>query len=210
MEDRRALFDEWAEHYDASVDDESGFPFTGYRDVLATTLSAADPAPGQSVLDVGCGTGNLSLLFALASCDVTGVDFSPAMLDLARQRVPDARFLKLDLLGSWETLAGRQFDVIASAYVLHEFTLENKLAIIARLVEEHLKPGGRLVVADISFPTHADMAAAQSDLEEIWDEGEFYWSAEEAIAAMHQRGLSVAHTPVPPFAGVYLITPASA
>jgi hypothetical protein len=37
MEDRRAFFDAWAADYDASVDDESGFPFTGYRDVLAMT-----------------------------------------------------------------------------------------------------------------------------------------------------------------------------
>jgi hypothetical protein len=61
MEESRALFDDWAEHDDASVDDESGFPFTGYRDVLAMTLGAADPRPGQSVPGVGYGTGNLSL-----------------------------------------------------------------------------------------------------------------------------------------------------
>jgi putative AdoMet-dependent methyltransferase len=208
MEDRRTLFDEWAEHYDASVDDESGFPFTGYRDALATTLSAINLTPGQSVLDVGCGTGNLSLLFALAGCSVTGVDFSPAMLERARQRVPGARFLALDLLGSWNPIAGQRFDVVASAYVFHEFDLEIRLSIIARLVEEHLKPGGRVVVADLSFTTRADMDATQAELKGIWDDEEFYWSAEEAVPAIRRRGFSVAYTPVPPFAGVYVIASA--
>jgi putative AdoMet-dependent methyltransferase len=210
MEDRRTLFDAWAAHYDAGVDDESGFPFTGYRDALTVTLNAADPSPGQAVLDVGCGTGNLSLLFALAGCTVTGVDFSPAMLDIAQQRVAGGRFLQLDLLGSWEPIAGRQFDVITSAYVFHEFDLENKVAILARLVEEHLSSGGHVVVADISFATQADLGAARAELTDIWDEEEFYWSAEDAITAMRQPGLAVAYTPVPPFAGVYVITPTGA
>jgi putative AdoMet-dependent methyltransferase len=194
MEDRRALFDLWAEHYDASVDDESGFPFTGYRDALAATLNAADPKPGQSVLDIGCGTGNLSLLFALAGCTVTGVDFSPAMLELARRRVPGAHLLELDLRGSWETIAGQQFDLIASAYVFHEFDLESKVATLARLVEEHLAPGGRVVVADISFTSRADTDAAEAELDGIWDEDEYYWCAEEAVTAMYQQGLAVAYT----------------
>lgn len=162
------------------------------------------------MLDLGCGTGNLSLLFALAGCEVAGVDFSPAMLDIARQRVAGGRFLVLDLLGSWEVIAGQQFDVIASAYVFHEFDLENKVATVARLVEQHLNPGGRMVVADISFATRSEMDAARAELEEIWDDDEFYWSAEEAVATMSRRGLSVAYLPVPPFAGVYVIAPNSA
>lgn len=210
MADRRMLFDDWSAHYDASVDDAFGFPYTGYHDVLAAALREADPAPGQSVLDIGCGTGNLSLLFALAGCNVTGADFSPAMLDAARKRVPDARFKQLDLLGPWEVIAGQQCDVIASAYVLHEFDLEHKLAIISRLAAEHLKSGGRIVVADISFNTRADLVAAQSAWEDVWDDEEFYWTAKEAIASLSQRRYAVAYTPVPPFADVYVISPAGA
>lgn len=207
MKDRRALFDDWAEHYDASVDDESGFPFTGYRDVLAMTLGAADPQPGQAVLDVGCGTGNLSLLFALAGCAVTGVDFSPTMVARARQRVPGGHFLELDLLSTWDALAGQRFDVIVSAYVFHEFDLETRLATLARLAADHLNPGGRVVVADISFTTQADMESTQAAWADIWDEDEYYWIAEDANTALHLRGLAVAYTAAPPFAGVYAITP---
>lgn len=100
MEDRRALFDDWAEHYDASVDDESGFPFTGYRNVPATALIAVDPAPGQTVLNVGCGTGNLSLLFTLAGCAVTSADFSPTLVardkgsETSRQTRDDTRCVR--------------------------------------------------------------------------------------------------------------------
>src|SRR4051812_12758392 len=52
--------------------------------------------PGARVLDVGCGTGApTAQRFADAGCEVTGIDISPTMLELARKNVPEGTFLQL-------------------------------------------------------------------------------------------------------------------
>lgn len=67
---------------------------TGDFNVIALSVMAAseklceavDPHAGQRVLDVACGSGNAALVAARRYCDVTGVDYVPALLDRARQR----------------------------------------------------------------------------------------------------------------------------
>jgi SAM-dependent methyltransferase len=49
-------------------------------------VDRAAPVPGERVLDVGCGTGNAALLAAATRAHVTGVDPSPRLLDVARER----------------------------------------------------------------------------------------------------------------------------
>ena len=83
-----ADFDEWAATYDVSVASDSGFPFDGYSRVLRTVVEIARPFAGQKVLDLGVGTGNLAVPFALAGCDVWGLDFSSEMLARAAIKLP--------------------------------------------------------------------------------------------------------------------------
>lgn len=52
----------------------------------AALVDAADVSPGDRVLDVACGTGNVALTADRRGADVTGVDIAPAMLELARKR----------------------------------------------------------------------------------------------------------------------------
>ncbi|MEW9533249.1 class I SAM-dependent methyltransferase [Microbispora sp. NPDC049125] len=55
--------------------------------------------PGSRVLDVGCGTGSPTAeQLADAGCEVTGIDISPVMLQLARKNVPVGTFFELDVL----------------------------------------------------------------------------------------------------------------
>lgn len=73
----------------ASFDDE---PDHGLRDAevrraWAARLASWLPAPPGDVLDLGCGTGSLSLLAAEQGHRVTGVDLSPAMVELARTKL---------------------------------------------------------------------------------------------------------------------------
>ena len=56
-----------------------------------------DLAPGASVLDLCCGTGQLLEVLAQRGYQVTGVDLSAAMLDRARRWVPRARFYHADV-----------------------------------------------------------------------------------------------------------------
>jgi len=55
-------------------------------------------APGERVLDLACGTGNAALLAAAAGARVTGLDSAPRLVEVARERVPDAEFVVGDAL----------------------------------------------------------------------------------------------------------------
>lgn len=56
------------------------------RDLNEELIRAVDPLPGQRVLDVACGSGNAALAAARRYCEVTGVDFVPKWVGLARER----------------------------------------------------------------------------------------------------------------------------
>jgi SAM-dependent methyltransferase len=98
-------------------------------------------APGERMLDLGCGTGNVALLAARAGAVVTGVDPAQRLVEVARERVPGAIFL----VGSAEDLpfdAGA-FDVVISVFgVIFAADAEAALAELVRV----LAPGGRALV----------------------------------------------------------------
>ncbi|MEW5765063.1 MAG: methyltransferase domain-containing protein [Acidobacteriota bacterium] len=114
-------------------------------------LGLVRKAPGLSVLDLGCGTGELTarLKEALPDSDVVGLDSSPAMLERARPLSrPGLRFE----LGSVETAEG-EFDLVFSNAALHWVADHRDL--IPRLLRM-LRPGGQLAV---QIPSNHDHPA---------------------------------------------------
>src|SRR5512137_2751511 len=67
------------------------------RPLWQDTLSALGVKPGVRFLDAGCGAGGASVLAAALGCEVTGLDASQALLEIARERLPQARFIHGDL-----------------------------------------------------------------------------------------------------------------
>lgn len=203
--ERVTLFDEWAARYDAAVTaGEPSFPFAGYDEVLAATVRLAEARPSLRILDLGIGTGNLAAHFVAAGCQVWGLDFSAPMLAQARERLPQAHLIQADLLAEWPIAARPLFDRVITAYVLHEFDLPDKLRLL-EAAGRYLTPDGFIVVADIAFPTTAGRAAAAEQWADLWDEAEFYWAADEAIAAGATLGLSLTYQPVSWCAGVLTV-----
>ncbi len=194
-------FDSWAETYDQSIRESPVFPFDGYEKVLETILQRANPEPGQSVLDLGTGTGNLALLFAGKGCRLSCTDFSETMLTKARQKLPGAAFLLHDLRENIPQGLNQRFDHIVSAYVFHHFELDQKIHICAYLVHNHLAPGGNLLIGDLSFPSFAAQEKFKGQVPD-WEE-EFYWLADQALAGLEKAGLTTGYIQVSPCAGVY-------
>ncbi|GAA4786719.1 hypothetical protein GCM10023200_21030 [Actinomycetospora chlora] len=103
-----------------------------------------DALPPGEVLDAACGTGRWSAYLAGRGHAVTGVDRSPAMLDRARTKLPDARFLDGDLTRLPLPDASVDAAVCALALV-HVADLAAAVGELARVV----RPGGRVVVSDV-------------------------------------------------------------
>lgn len=202
QQDRSWLFDDWAERYDCSVQSATGL-HEGYERVLAQVVRFADARPGMRVLDLGVGTGNLAQRFVALGCKVWGLDFSPAMLDKARAKVPQARLVQMDLLQDiWpKELAQGRFDRIVSTYVFHEFDLATKVHLLENLAREHLIDQGQIVVGDVAFPSLQALQHAGAD---HWDEDEHYWVADEAIAACEAAGFQASYKQVSSCGGVFV------
>jgi len=70
-------FDKWASIYDESISQSlNDFPFFGYYEVLSEVRNIVVPRKGLKIIDVGIGTGLLSLKLAEDGCRIYGVDFS--------------------------------------------------------------------------------------------------------------------------------------
>ncbi len=181
-----------------------GFPFEKYSQVLRTVLHTAQPQAGQTVLDLGAGTGNLTALFTKAGCRVWGTDYSSEMLALARKKLPQVTFVQADIRDPWPAELPQTLDCIVSAYAFHHFGTADKVRLIRDLAENHLVPGGRIVIADIAFASLADQEAERQRQGNEWNE-EFYWVAEVELPALQAIGMQATFEPVSQYAGVFRI-----
>jgi putative AdoMet-dependent methyltransferase len=197
-------FDGWADHYDQSVLNTQNFPFTGYKLVLDKVVELTDAQPGMSILDLGTGTGNLAVRFDTMGCKVWGTDFSPAMLEKARLKLPNAHLFQMDLRGIWSPEMNRQFDYIVSAYVFHHFEFALKFQLIKKLIHKHLLPGGLLLLADIAFESQAALEVVKHAAGDEWEE-EFYWLADETVPALTKANLRAVFYKISSCGGIFEI-----
>jgi ubiquinone/menaquinone biosynthesis C-methylase UbiE len=144
----------WAKYYDMTV----SLLMLGRRSRLRrATVDLAHIQPGATVLEVGCGTGDVALAARErvgSSGSVYGIDPSPEMIAVAREKAERAGVAVDFQVGVIEALAfpDASFDVVLSSLMMHHLPGDLKrrgLAEIARV----LKPGGRLLIVDFKRPT---------------------------------------------------------
>jgi len=103
--------------------------------------------PGDVVLDAACGTGDLAVGAARAGAQVTGLDFSAAMLERARRKAPALDWVQGDLLAL--PFEDASFDAATVGFGIRN------VSDLARSIEELrrvLRPGGRLAILEITRP----------------------------------------------------------
>lgn len=111
----------------------------------------ANPQPGERVLDVATGTGDVALAFARTGVDVLGVDFTPELLDIARTKKSKQGPQPIYVAGDATQLpvADDSFHIASIAFGIRNVDEPTKaLSEFFRA----LKPGGRLVILEFSTP----------------------------------------------------------
>jgi len=170
-----------ADVYDEIMQD---VPYDGWVDFALRGAAARGWTGGGRVIDLGCGTGNVTMRLERRGLDVVGVDASAAMLAVARTKVAaplicgDMR--RVALPGRFE-LALTVFDTV------NNLLDDDDLATLARHVRRHLVPGGWWV---FDANTSVGLAALwEGDVAEGWAGEVHYrwshrWDADEARATV--------------------------
>lgn len=107
--------------------------------VVPALIAAVRAGPGIAALDLCCGHGNVAAGLLKTGARVTGLDFSPAMLKMARAAVPEALFVEGDAMSL--SFEDQSFDVVTIGFGLPHVPDPPKVVAEARRV---LRPGGRL------------------------------------------------------------------
>lgn len=124
----RVTFGRVPELYDRA---RPSYPAELFDDLRAQTT-------GERLLEIGCGTGQATRDLVARGFDVTCVDLSPELAELARRNVPGAEVVVADV----EQWHGPEFDVVASFTAFHWLAPETRYLTAARL----LRGGGTLAV----------------------------------------------------------------
>ena len=182
-------FDLWADGYDKSVglsDEDNSYPFAGYKKVLGAIYNTIRKNEAKNVLDVGFGTGVLASRLYADGCNITGMDFSERMIEIAQEKMPDARLIRHDFSEGFPAeLTGEKFDAITCTYAIHHLTDEAKCAFIGEMLD-HLMPGGIILIGDVAFNARPELEKCKADSGDDWDDDEIYIVAEELCAHFPQ------------------------
>ena len=139
----RRMFDRIAPVYDAM----NRLMTAGLDQRWRRETAAAVVQPGDRVLDICCGTGDLALAAVEAGGKVTGLDFSEPMLERARAKSPGVEWVSGDALAL--PFGDGSFDAVTTGFGLRNLAdAEQGLAEMRRA----LKPGGRVAILEITRP----------------------------------------------------------
>lgn len=160
-----------------------------------TVLGWLRAQPGERILDLGCGTGELTARIVSSGATVVGLDADPSMAARFAQRLPDTDVVVLDAQQPWPTQPplDRPFHAIFSNAALHWMPAADA---VATSMAAALRPGGRLAaelggVGNVAL-VHASAEAAARSLgltPPRW--GRYYPTPGEYAAVLERAGFEV-------------------
>ncbi|MBQ7898723.1 MAG: class I SAM-dependent methyltransferase [Bacteroidales bacterium] len=160
-------------------DEDDTYPFAGYKKVLAGIYEAIRLGQGKRVLDIGFGTGVLAGMLYKNGYEITGIDFSERMIQIAQEKMPSARLIHHDFSkGLPAELADSKYDAIICTYAIHHLDDAAKTKFLKEL-QTHLNIAGKIYIGDVAFCTREELNACRESCGDEWDGDEFYIVAEE-------------------------------
>src|SRR4051794_40073086 len=137
--------------WDSQLYDES---FNIVTRLGADVLDLLAPQPGERIVDLGCGTGELTAQIAAAGAEVIGIDASEAMIVRARERYPQLRF---EVARGQDFVVETPVEAVFSSAALHWMSPPED---VAASIFRALEPGGRFVAEMGGFGNIASIIAA--------------------------------------------------
>jgi len=175
-------FDLWANGYDESVsvsDEDNTYPFAGYKRILGRIYELIMQKPNASVLDVGFGTATLTTKLYENGCVIYGQDFSSRMIELASEKMPDAKLYQGDFAqGLVDPLKQYSYDFIVATYSMHHLSDKQKIRFINELLG-HLNDDGMILIGDVAFESRDELNRCREENGDKWDDDEIYCVVEE-------------------------------
>jgi ubiquinone/menaquinone biosynthesis C-methylase UbiE len=173
----------------------------GLEKVTSAVLACVTVRPGDQVVDLGCGTGQLSIPLAERGASVLAVDVSAQMIERLERKAMQRSLTDLEGLAlPIESLAlpAQSVDLIVTSYALHHLRDADKARLVAAAYQ-WLRPGGRLVVADMMFGrggTSQDRAIIRSKVRALARKGAGGWwriakNAYRYLARVQERPVSL-------------------
>ncbi len=158
LQEAQQYWDNEAVTFDAEPDHGLSDPI-----VLATwtaLLQSWQPAPPAKILDIGCGTGSLSLVLAKLGHQVTGIDLSPKMVEQAKAKADEAGMpINFAIMGaSSPDFPSHSFDGIVCRHVLWMLP---ELTAVLQAWTKLLKPGARILLVEGFWVTGGGLHAEQ-------------------------------------------------
>lgn len=147
-----SMFDRIAPRYDLL---NGVISLGSHRGWKRAAVRALGLAPGASIVDLACGTGDLAAEAGARGLCAVGVDVSAGMLAVARRRRAAAGLVRAS--GDALPFSSRAFDGVTCGFALRNFVdIEAVLAEVARI----LRPGGRAAFLEVDVPSGALVTAA--------------------------------------------------
>lgn len=164
------------------------------RPLFEALLAATDVGRGTRVLDVGCGAGLTLLLAAERGAVVSGIDVTPGLLDIARERLPDADLREADMVAL--PFPDAAFDVVVG---VNAFQFAGDPVLALREAARVCRPGGVVAAALFAEPERSESTvvhhamAALSPPQKAGDHAPYLLSAPGNLeAALVEAGLDLA------------------
>jgi ubiquinone/menaquinone biosynthesis C-methylase UbiE len=170
--------------------------------VTAAVLAAAAPGSGDQVVDLGCGTGQLSIPLAERGARVLAVDVSQAMIGRLEANARDRSVGGIEAIAlpiENLSLPSESVDLVVTSYALHHLRDSDKSRVVSAAYR-WLRPGGSLLVADMMFgrgATSEDRTIIKAKVKALASKGIGGWwriakNGYRYLLRVHERPVSTA------------------